>query len=99
MFNSPGYRTVTVLNVQLFPASPGLRLYTVAVSDSPISPAAPPALAPSPWLSPAESRAWRAFLMASQLLMDQLDRELQHAADMPHTYYGILVVLSEQPER
>ena len=31
--------------------------------------------------------------------MDQLDRELQHGADMPHTYYGILVVLSEQPER
>jgi DNA-binding MarR family transcriptional regulator len=38
-------------------------------------------------------------LLATQLLMDQLDRELQHAADMPHTYYGILVVLSEQPER
>ncbi|MCC7370666.1 MAG: MarR family transcriptional regulator [Chloroflexi bacterium] len=31
--------------------------------------------------------------------MDQLDRELQHAADMPHTYYSILVVLSESPER
>jgi DNA-binding HxlR family transcriptional regulator len=50
------------------------------------------AAAPGPWLSPRESRAWRAFLLATQLLMDQLDRELQHAADMPHTYYGILVV-------
>jgi len=57
-----------------------------------------PAVAASPWLTPGESRAWRAFLLATQLLMDQLDRELQHAAAMPHTYYGILAVLSEQPE-
>src|SRR5690606_13312849 len=56
-------------------------------------------VARAPWLSPSESRAWRTFLLATQLLMDQLDRELQRAADMPHTYYGILVVLSEQPER
>ncbi|MGE3272142.1 MAG: MarR family winged helix-turn-helix transcriptional regulator [Chloroflexota bacterium] len=57
-----------------------------------------PSSADAPWLTAGESRAWRAFLLATQLLMDQLDRELQHAADMPHTYYGILVVLSEQPD-
>lgn len=51
------------------------------------------------WLAPAEARAWRAFLLASQLLLDQLDRELLHDAGLPHTYYGILVVLSEQPDR
>jgi DNA-binding MarR family transcriptional regulator len=44
-------------------------------------------------------RAWRSFLLGSQLLLDQLDRELVRDAGMPHTYYGILVALSEQPER
>jgi len=34
-----------------------------------------------------------------RLLTDQLDRELQRDADMPHTYYEILVALSEAPER
>jgi DNA-binding MarR family transcriptional regulator len=38
-------------------------------------------------------------MLGSQLLMDQLDHELLHDAGMPHTYYGILVTLSEQPER
>lgn len=51
------------------------------------------------WLTDSEQRAWRALVMVSQLLMDQLDRELQHDADMPHAYYAILVALSEQPER
>ncbi len=31
--------------------------------------------------------------------MDQLDRELQRDAGMPHAYYEILVRLSEQPDR
>jgi DNA-binding MarR family transcriptional regulator len=51
------------------------------------------------WLTEREQRAWRAFLAASQLLMDQLDRELQRDAGMPHAYYEILVVLSERPNR
>src|SRR3954451_11172873 len=51
------------------------------------------------WLTEPEDRAWRAFLLASQLLLDQLDRELQEDAGIPHAYYAILVVLSEQPER
>lgn len=51
------------------------------------------------WLTDREQRAWRAFLAASQLLLDQLDRELQRDAGMPHTYYEILVVLSETPHR
>lgn len=49
------------------------------------------------WLNDGEQRAWRAFLIASQLLVDQLDRELQRDADMPHAYFMILVVLSESP--
>lgn len=51
------------------------------------------------WLTDPELRAWRAFLAASQLLMEQLDRELQRDAGMSHAYYGILVALSEQPGR
>jgi DNA-binding MarR family transcriptional regulator len=51
------------------------------------------------WLDDAEQAAWRAFLAASQLLMDQLDRELQAEAGIPHTYYEILVRLSEAPDR
>lgn len=49
------------------------------------------------WLNDDEQRTWRAFLNASQLLLDQLDRELQRDADMPHAYFTILVALSESP--
>jgi DNA-binding MarR family transcriptional regulator len=34
-----------------------------------------------------------------RLLTDQLDRELQRDANIPHTYYEILVALSEAPGR
>ena len=51
------------------------------------------------WLDEREQRAWRAYLSASRLLMDTLDRELQRDAGMPHTYYEILVRLSEAPDR
>jgi DNA-binding MarR family transcriptional regulator len=54
---------------------------------------------PARWLTISEQRAWRAFLIASQLLMDQLDRELQREASLSHASYGILVALSEQPGR
>jgi DNA-binding MarR family transcriptional regulator len=51
------------------------------------------------WLDDDEQRTWRAFLAANRLLMDSLDRQLQHEAGIPHTYYEILVRLSEVPER
>ncbi|MBW3556658.1 MAG: MarR family transcriptional regulator [Actinobacteria bacterium] len=51
------------------------------------------------WLDGQEQRAWRAFLGATQLLFDQLDRELQRDAGIPHAYYEILVSLSESPGR
>jgi DNA-binding MarR family transcriptional regulator len=50
-------------------------------------------------LNEEEQCVWRAFLAAIQLLTDELDRELQRDADMPHTYYEILVALSEAPCR
>src|SRR4051812_38104568 len=51
------------------------------------------------WLDAEEQRAWRAFIEAARLLLDQLDRELQRDAGMPHAYYEILVRLSEQADR
>ncbi|WP_433053381.1 MarR family winged helix-turn-helix transcriptional regulator [Dactylosporangium sp. CS-033363] len=51
------------------------------------------------WLDDEEQAAWRAFYSATTLLIDRLDRELQHEAGMPHAYYEILVVLSEAEGR
>jgi DNA-binding MarR family transcriptional regulator len=51
------------------------------------------------WLDEEEQAAWRAYYSATTLLIDRLDRELQHDAGMPHAYYEILVVLSESPGR
>lgn len=51
------------------------------------------------WLDDDEQDTWRAFLAATHLLMDRLDRELQAGAGIPHAYYEILVRLSEAPER
>jgi DNA-binding MarR family transcriptional regulator len=51
------------------------------------------------WLDARQQRAWRSFLAASRLLHAELDRELQRDSGMPHTYYEILVRLSEAPER
>lgn len=51
------------------------------------------------WLDEQEQRTWRAFLAATLLLGDQLDRELQAESGLPHSYYEILVTLSEVPGR
>lgn len=51
------------------------------------------------WLDDDEQRTWRDFLAATQLVNEALDRQLQREAGMPHTYYMILVALSEAPER
>ncbi|MGW1913874.1 MarR family winged helix-turn-helix transcriptional regulator [Streptomyces sp. NPDC002076] len=51
------------------------------------------------WLSDGEQRVWRAYLHATTLLEDHLDRQLQRDAGMPHIYYGLLVGLAEAPRR
>lgn len=56
-------------------------------------------MAETRWLDEDEQRTWRAFLGAIRLLAAELDRELQRDASMPHTYYEILVALSEAPGR
>ena len=50
------------------------------------------------WLDDGEQRTWRAFIGATRLVFEELDRELQRDAGMPHTYYVILAMLSESPE-
>ncbi|MGW0413469.1 MarR family winged helix-turn-helix transcriptional regulator [Streptomyces collinus] len=51
------------------------------------------------WLTPEEQRAWRAYIAASRLLEDAIDRQLQQEAGMPHLFYSVLANLSEAPER
>jgi DNA-binding MarR family transcriptional regulator len=51
------------------------------------------------WLDDDEQRAWRTFLTAHRLLFDAIDAQLQRDSGMPHTYYEILVRLSEAPGR
>jgi DNA-binding MarR family transcriptional regulator len=51
---------------------------------------------PTPrWLDAQEQHAWRSYIEATTLLLDALDRQLQHDAGIPHGYYEILVRLSE----
>jgi DNA-binding MarR family transcriptional regulator len=51
------------------------------------------------WLTEEEQATWRAFLHATTLLEDHLDRQLQRDAGMPHMYYALLSTLSEAPGR
>ena len=50
------------------------------------------------WLSDDEQHTWRSFMLATQLIDETLDRQLQRDANMPHAYYAILVALSEAPD-
>ena len=65
--------------------------------------AAEPARAGTPtaprWLDADEQRTWRAFLSATQLVLDRIDRQLQHESGVVFTYYEMLVRLSEAPDR
>ncbi|MCX4964088.1 MarR family transcriptional regulator [Streptomyces sp. NBC_00654] len=51
------------------------------------------------WLTDDEQSVWRAYLHATTLLEDHLDRQLQRDAGMPHIYYGLLVQLAQAPRR
>ncbi|WP_262062942.1 MarR family winged helix-turn-helix transcriptional regulator [Streptomyces sp. STR69] len=50
------------------------------------------------WLTAEEQRAWRAYIAATHLLEDAIDRQLQQEAGMPHLYYSILANLSDVPD-
>jgi len=51
------------------------------------------------WLDDEEQQAWRAWIQASRLVMDQLERDLQAGSGLPVTYFEVLVNLSEAPGR
>ena len=51
------------------------------------------------WLDDEEQHAWRSFLRAASAIDEELDRQLQRDAGMPHAYYQVLAMLSEAPER
>lgn len=51
------------------------------------------------WLNAEERQAWLSWIAATTLLDAALDRQLQRESGMPHTYYQILVMLSETPDR
>lgn len=51
------------------------------------------------WLTDEEQSVWQAYLQATALMEDHLDRQLQRDARMPHVYYGLLVHLSRAPRR
>ena len=51
------------------------------------------------WLTAAEQRVWRSFIAATHMLTERLDQELTRDSGMPHTYYEVLVRLSEVPDR
>ncbi len=51
------------------------------------------------WLSTDEQRLWRAYLDATRMLIQELDKQLVHDSGISFTDYEILVLLSEAPER
>ncbi|WUI90901.1 MarR family transcriptional regulator [Nocardia puris] len=51
------------------------------------------------WLTPAQQRAWRAYMDGHQRLMTALNRQLQRDSDLSLPEYRILVLLSEAPGR
>lgn len=51
------------------------------------------------WLSSDEQQIWRALVPVLNTLPAALDRQLQSDAGIPHTYYVIMAMLSEAPER
>jgi DNA-binding MarR family transcriptional regulator len=51
------------------------------------------------WLTGDEQETWRSFLAMQKLIRETLERQLQQDAHMPMTYYIILAMLSEAPDR
>ncbi|UJW28609.1 MarR family transcriptional regulator [Saccharothrix sp. AJ9571] len=51
------------------------------------------------WLTDEEQRVWRSFSAAVSMLRAHVEGQLQQQSGMPHTYYEVLVALSEAPER
>ena len=50
---------------------------------------------PTRWLTPAEDRAWRAWLAMAERLRSQIGRDLQADSALSDADYMVLVHLSE----
>ncbi|MFI5736468.1 MarR family winged helix-turn-helix transcriptional regulator [Kribbella sp. NPDC051587] len=50
------------------------------------------------WLNEKEQQAWRAFIAAQRVVNSRIEQQLQRDAGIPHTYFEILVRLSEAQE-
>jgi DNA-binding MarR family transcriptional regulator len=50
------------------------------------------------WLNKQEQQAWRAFIAAQRVVNTRIEQQLQRDAGIPHTYYEILVRLSDAPD-
>jgi DNA-binding MarR family transcriptional regulator len=61
-------------------------------------PKSPAAAAPR-WLDERERQVWLAFIFATRLFWEEVERDLQRDAQLPYGYYEILVMLSAAPER
>lgn len=51
------------------------------------------------WLNADEQAAWRSFVDGFRALIDVLDRQLQAESNLPHTYFEVLIPLSEAEDR
>jgi DNA-binding MarR family transcriptional regulator len=51
------------------------------------------------WLSPEQQVAWRAWMEATLLLADRLERDLKQSHDVSNAEYEVMVRLSESPGR
>src|SRR5689334_23809018 len=47
------------------------------------------------WLTSDQQKAWRAYILGTELLLHELDRELRDEHDISFSEYEILVRLSE----
>ncbi|MCW2542105.1 MAG: transcriptional regulator MarR family [Frankiales bacterium] len=56
-------------------------------------------MAETRWLTDSEQESWRAFIDGVRSLTDVLDRRLQADSGLSHSYFEILVPLSEVPGR
>lgn len=52
-----------------------------------------------PWLNEAELVIWKDYVASTMILNGALERQLQHDIGIPFTYYMVLVLLSEAPDR
>jgi DNA-binding MarR family transcriptional regulator len=51
------------------------------------------------WLNDSERETWLAFIFATRLFWEEVERDLQRDAQLPFGYYEILVMLSSAQDR